>query len=184
MKLVRKVDLARWQELATNVPEDDVSSDFVTAPKRNELKTINNALSLWRFDPVDGEWQNEAALVLAGETPDSLSIAWIEEELVLSAGISVHPSPGVTVFKPLSDRHVDLVHLGSARLSTLARFLASAARTDGNFRAFTRDEVLQLFARAIHARRIKLPHLPQTIQSAVAPLVASTTSRPPDETPE
>ena len=91
MKLVRKVDLARWQELATNVPEDDVSSDFVTAPKRNELKTINNALSLWRFDPVDCEWQNEAALVLAGETPDSLSIATTRVAMCASATRSRSP---------------------------------------------------------------------------------------------
>lgn len=170
MKLVRKVNAEHWRERAEGVPAGDVPADLVTG-KSGELRTSGNTLSLWRFDGDPADWVVDAALVVSGKLPDSISICWIDEDAVQGAQIEVKPSEGKTFFALHREKHVDLINLGSRRLSDVARLIFEAIDQRGQVREFTKREVLEGFARAAREKRIQLANLPRELSSEIAPIV-------------
>jgi hypothetical protein len=171
VKLVRRVDAERWRERVEGVPEGDVPADLITG-KGGALNTSGNTLSLWRFDDADTDWKLDAALVVTGKLPEAVSICWVDEDDVLAAALEVRPSEGRTYFAIHRDKHVDLINLGSRRLSDVARLIFEAIDKREQVHEFTRREVLEGFARAARDRRIQLANLPKELSSEIAPIVA------------
>ncbi len=157
MILVRKVDLRRWTTPCAGIPDDEVPAGELTS-KKSILQADNNELSFWRFDPKSPNWECDAALTVTGKTLEGVHIMWIAESDVIAAGLTPTPSAGDTQFPPCSGFHVDLVELGSLKLSTVARLMKGAVGA-GNTRSFTIEELIRLFQTASAERRVRVDSL-------------------------
>ena len=167
MVLVRKIELSTWTQVPEGFAADKVPAELLS--KCSDLKAIGNELSFWRFDASDVAWRGEATLAIVGgwKKLDGLHVAWMEEDALLAAGITLEPSAGETILAELKNNHVDAVRLDLSRLATIARHLALAIRSGSQFHTSTQQELAVQLADAVEAKRVKLPNMPQKLGEPV-----------------
>lgn len=168
MWLVRRVEsLGRWDHVPPDFAPDEVPADVLT--QGGDLKTRNNELSFWCFDPHP-DWERDAVLAILGTWKtlnDGLHVAWVEQQLLQDEGVRLKPSRGRTFFADLQDRHVDAVVLDAHRLAKVACLVALAIRQRAQYLTLTRAEIAARLAEAVESRRIQPDNMPAELRAAV-----------------
>ncbi len=162
MYLVRKVTRAKW-ERTEQLDDDEIPADAVTA----DLRTTNNALSLWSCADPTGEQLNDAilALVAGSERVDKIDVVWIKRQAFVDA-VEVQESQGRTPVADLVDRHRDAVRLDYGRLGLFAKQIVAALKDD-RVKRLTKKKVAQLIASAVKANRLNLDALEDRVKAEV-----------------
>lgn len=165
--LVRKVNLALWNELGEGFEPHEVPATVVQ--DRGELVAKENTLSFWRFDVNDPRWLDDAVLAVVGgwKRIDGVHLAWVPES-VLADDVRLVPSEGDTCFVQLRPLHRDAAGLDGRRLALVAERVAAAARAGDNVVIKTREEVVDLLVEAVTKRRMmKVDNLPNAHKQEV-----------------
>lgn len=165
MLLVRKVNLLHWTMPHPGIPDEEVAAEALTY-KKSILAAEKNALSFWRFDPSQEGWERDAALSVLTNVYEPVDLTWVEESAVRAAGIEITVERGKSFLADAADRHVDLVNLGSKKLSDLAIMLKASIRAN-DCRSFTIEELVALLRVAGQARRVVIDSLPNDWKKAV-----------------
>lgn len=165
MLLVRKVNLLHWTMPHPGIPDEEVAAEALTA-KKSILAAEKNALSFWRFNPSQQGWQQDAALSVLTNAYEAIDLTWVEESYVRAAGIEITEERGKSFLADAADRHVDLVNLGSRKLSDLAIMLKASIRAE-NYCSFTIEELVTLLRTAGQSKRVLIDSLPNDWKKAV-----------------
>ena len=162
--LARKVSRAKWEPKPEELGPNAIQADAVTS----DLRTQGNSLSFWQcLDPNNEDELREVALALAGasERVDKIDIAWIKEDFLRKKGFSIERTEGKTQVVDLRNKHVDLIKLDLQKICSLAKCLCKSIRKEGNFRRFTKGEVLQILREAAQEGRLYVDALPEKIRA-------------------
>ncbi len=108
-----------------------------------------------------------AALSVLTNVYEPVDLTRVEESAVRAAGIEITVKRrGKSFLADAADRHVDLVNLGSKKLSDLAIMLKASIRAN-DCRSFTIEELVALLRVAGQARRVVIDSLPNDWKKAV-----------------
>jgi hypothetical protein len=167
MYLVRKITRAKWDRTA-RFADGEIPADAVTA----DLRTTDNALSLWASADGGGDPLNDAvlALVAGADRVDKVDVVWIERANFDEAGVELDETDGRTPVTDLVDRHVDAVRLDLVRLGRFAEQVVDALGAEQHKR-LTKKRVAQLIATAVDAGRVPLADLDEKVQVEVSKYV-------------
>ena len=157
MFLARKISRSKWrphQDLA----KCELQADAITG----DLRTVGNALSVWRCGDEEPTKKDikEAALAMASlmDRARPIDLAWFDRDELEQGGHKVQLTDGETNVPDLRSHHFDICGLDYARLGDIATKVA-AAIDEGRYRRFTRREVLALLAEAIESDRLEAKDL-------------------------
>jgi len=158
--LARKITRPKWDS-SPGMDQGAVGADAVTA----DLRTQNNALSLWEFSDAEKELR-EIVLALAAnfDRIEKIDIAWFLREDAEKAGIEIQPTKGQTPVDDLRDWHRDAMNLDLDRLGGVARSLSRSVRNNGWVRRFRKKEVRNVLKEAVDQRRLIAGSLSEGIQ--------------------
>jgi hypothetical protein len=157
--LVRRISRAKWD----NIKNNDVCADAIT----NCLKTNNNDLSVWK---IKSEKElNEAILALVtGSRQTQLSTlhyVLIDENLVLSNGLSLRNSPGDTVVSDLVNNHCDIEDLTYKKLGQIKDLIINSIQTN-KVSFITKSKLKTVLVEAIKKGKLDKQSLnPELIQN-------------------
>ncbi len=167
MYLVRKITRAKWDR-TEQLADGEIPADAVTA----DLRTTDNALSLWAAAEAEGDALNDAvlALVAGADRVDKIDVVWIQRAKFDEVGVSLDETDGRTPVSDLVDRHVDAVKLDLLRLGIFAEQVVSALGA-AQHKRLTKKKVAQLIAAAVDADRVSLEDLEEKVQAEVSKYV-------------
>lgn len=165
MYLVRKITRAKWDR-TDQLGEGEIPADAVTA----DLRTTDNALSLWASPDADGLNDAVLALVAGAERVDKVDVVWIERASFKDVGVELDQTDGRTPVADLVDRHEDAVRLDLVRLGRFAEQVVHALGAEQHKR-LTKKKVAQLIAAAVDAGRVPLEKLEEKVQAEVSKYV-------------
>ena len=158
MFLVRKISQAKWQSLVGG----GLSADAITV----DLRTQQNRLSLWRVNSDSTVADAILAMAAEGDRITKMDVAWVPEQDVVDAGLTLEDSPGKTPVRDLVKSHVHLQDLNYARLGQFADHVHSRFVL-GHHKRFTKSEVTELLAHAVDEERLALDKLEPPVREAV-----------------
>lgn len=136
--LVRKIQHGRWPK--SNCELGEICGDVF-----GDIRTTNNTLSFWRIEDMDD--LDEAILAIitgSGFKPETVVVAWIDEELVLANDISIESTPGDAAARDLSDTHRDLCNLTYSSLGTISKLLLESIHSNRYERRIRSKVISQL----------------------------------------
>lgn len=162
--LVRKITRAKW-EPGTELASDKIPADAVTA----DLRTNCNTLSFWLIETPDND--NEIrmialALATGADRIDRMDLTWIDKDSFRAREISIQSNPGRTPIKSMQSNHVDVVKLDLDRLCMVATCMAEALTRDQH-RRFTRKEITQIIAEALHKNLVSIEDLSPKVKEEI-----------------
>jgi hypothetical protein len=162
------VSRANW-EPKNWVAVKEVPADVFRGP---DLRTKNCELSFWRIDLNAPEGWKDVVLALAAgyEQPDVVDLAWVRRGSLTRAGIEVVDSEGTTLVDDLKDQHVNVVRLDTDRVATVASHLGASLRGD-SWRRVSPNEVLEILAAAVRAKRLNVKRLKEKCRVEVEKLL-------------
>ena len=166
--LARKISRGKW---ATKeyLPKNSVRADAVT-----DLKTTNDALSMWRCE--NDQDVDEVFLALATGTQnkglDTMDVVVIPQKELEKAGLVSDARDGDTAVSDLKPRHVDLVRLDLEQLGQIAHMLADRVNRDEVCRR-TEGQIKRLVRDAVSAGRLRLDDLSKELRDQLSPPTVS-----------
>jgi hypothetical protein len=167
--LARKITRAKW-ESREGFAAGEIPADAVTA----DLRTTGNTLSFWKCEPPpeDGIRAVVLALATGADRIDRMDLVWVAEDALHAQGIALHPSEGRTPVASLRGQHFDLIQLDLGRLAKVATLLAQALARHQQ-RRFTRKEVIQIVAEAIHHNLLSASELDPGVRKEIENAIAA-----------
>ena len=150
-ELVRRIDRARWD---TDEADSDefFSADAITC----DLKTTQNALSVWEVGSVDQSGQAVLAMVAQfKDIADAIDVVLLSPEYLYENGIEYAYCSGLTPVKDLVETHVDVTDLTYVKLGVVARHIRSRISAN-HWRRYTLEEQVSLLRQAIGDKRLSL----------------------------
>lgn len=155
--LVRKVASGKWA-VKPELRSDGIAADAVTS----DLKTTENALSLWLCGTVNGGPDPKEIVWALGSTCrrlDPIKLCCFRKSDLEERGFDIRESEGHTRIASLKPLHRDLVKLDLTKLSSLASLIANCVRTEENYCSFSKSEVLDLLVKAVKEKVLSLDDL-------------------------
>ncbi len=158
--LARKISFAKW-EPKDGLEPHEIPADAITG----DLRTTDNALSLWSCEVADQPSLRRAALALAASADrvDKLDLVWVDRDRFADDGITLKETEGKTPVVAMREAHVDACALDHQRLGRVAHSIATALREGQSFR-FTRRDVLHLIVEGLENRMLGLAELSEKVR--------------------
>ena len=169
--IVRKISRAKWEQ-KEELGQNAIQADAVTT----DLRTKGNCLSFWKCSTADEDELQEIVLALVAaplvERIDKIDIAWIEEDYIKSKNIHSESTKGDTLISDLKDKHIDILRLDLQKICSLAMGLCKSIREDGNYKRYTKKEILELLCKAVEEKRLTLGVLSDKVVKELYPLLS------------
>ena len=155
MFFVRTYSPAKWKP-RDHLAAGEIAADAVTL----DLRTTNDALSVWRCENGDKSDLDEVVLAIAAgrERLDRCFVVCLSGDELEEDGVSWTPSAGRTPVSDLAERHADLCRLDYARLGLVARRMQAAIGVDRTHRP-NRQRVGELLLAAVAQGRVDADQL-------------------------
>ena len=164
--LLRKISKSKWHghEIHPWLPKVSLEADAIQADAMSDLKTENNALSLWRIDDnrINLE-QVITALAANGNRPAHLDYALFDEQFLVNSEFKVEQFSGNTPYTVANSYHFHLTELSVHKLTEVAKIIKGKAERN----RYTKKETLTLIKRAIDSGLISRAGLTPHILAAV-----------------
>lgn len=160
MYLARKVTLSKW-EANEDLVEGEISADAITA----DLRTRDNALSLWQCESPSPEESEDAVLALAasGDRIDKMDIVWLTSDVLQADSQQYDQTDGRTQVADLAERHFDIKRLDYVRLGKIAGRVVEAIEQDQYCR-FNKSSVRYLLLSAVRENRVGLDSFKEKVK--------------------
>lgn len=153
--LARSLKRSRWED-----PSETLDCLGVPADRITDLKTTDNALSLWRAGSKEKLDLTAAIIAIAAtrERLDPLELAWIEEDQIKMKELPTAATPGCTPVEAHKSLHVDLIRLDHQRLAAFASILSSSLAKECYIK-FTKEQVRAHLTRAVSEGTLRIDDL-------------------------
>lgn len=160
MYLARKVTLRKW-DASQDLAEGEISADAITA----DLRTRDNALSLWQCESPSQEESEDAVLALAasGDRIDKMDLVWLTSDVLQADSQQYDQTDGGTQVADLAERHFDVKRLDYVRLGKIAGRVVEAIEQDQYCR-FNKSSVKNLLLSAVRKNRVGLDSLKDKVK--------------------
>jgi hypothetical protein len=157
--LARSISTAKWKA-RSNIAEDEIPADAVTY----DMRTADNMLSFWLYDPGREGSLDDIALALASarDNVQRLDLVWLDQEQVEQIKLKIDSTLGETPAKHLRDNHRDVVGIDLVRLVDLARTIANAL-TNNQTKRFTERQIQALLSKAAKDNLIATSDLKRSV---------------------
>jgi hypothetical protein len=161
--LARSISTAKWRA-KTNIAENEISADAVTY----DMRTADNTLSFWLYDPSKEGSLEDVALALASvrDNIQRLDLVWVDQQEVEQINLKIESTHGETPAKHLQGKHRDVVGIDLMRLVALARNLASAV-ANNQTRRFTEKQIQTLLCNAAKNKLIVTDDLKTSVAERI-----------------
>lgn len=162
--LARSVSTAKWRA-RLHIAEHEIPADAVTS----DMRTGDNTLSFWLYDPDKDGSLDDVALALASvrDHIQRLDLVWLEHQQIEQMNLKIAATPGDTPARHLQQNHRDVVGIDVARLADLARGVADAV-SNNQTRRFTERQIQQLLHKAAEENLIARSELKQSVVARIA----------------
>ena len=156
--IVRKINRAKWNEgeLRSHV---DVPGDAVTSC----LKTVTNALSVWRIDDASELDDVVLAIAAEGDHLESIDVAVMSEQSAIMSGLILASNPGKTPVMRMIHSHRDIQNLDYPSLGKVAQLIVEAF-SQKSVRRYTKNQLRDIIDSAISKGDILVNDLKPSIQ--------------------
>lgn len=160
MYLARKVTISKWKA-REDLAEGEISADAITA----DLRTKDNALSLWQCEFPSKEKSEDAILALAaaGDHLDKMDLVWLTSDALHADSQQYVRTDGETLVADLAERHFDVKRLDYVRLGKVANCVMGAI-AEGKCCRFSKSSVKSLLLSAVRQNRIQLSSLKKGVK--------------------
>jgi hypothetical protein len=151
--LARSISTAKWRS-RTSIADNEIPADAVTC----DMRTSDNRLSFWLYDPGKEGSLDEVALALASarDNIQRLDLVWLDHNQIQQMNLKIDSTPGQTPAMHLQHNHRDVAGLDVVRLVHLARGVADAVACNQTKR-FSEKQVHDLLCKATMEKLIA-PH--------------------------
>jgi len=159
--LVRKIQRSKWGDCAEN-SDVPVNADALT----NCLKTTGDTLSVW-FAQDDSDLDSaKIALIGTMSKLEKIDIIVLDESELAANDVVLAETPGITLAKPLVDRHRDLARLSVIEMMKVSSIIQRKL-VEGETERIGKPELLRLFKKAIDNGLIVKSELSDDLQKAL-----------------
>jgi hypothetical protein len=164
--LVRRINIAKWDNSHHNqegIEGDAIGSSAVTG----NLRTENNNLSVWICHDPQSEYQLNKVFLALGcirQSEQNLTLAWVKEEDITNAGLTIMETDGNTPAQSLVNMHRDIRYLDSDKLIKIARIFADAIRYKRQFKKRPAKKITSILADAVENKLLSLDSLDEDRQ--------------------
>lgn len=157
--LAWSISTAKWRA-RTNIAENEISADAVTY----DMRTTDNTLSFWLYDPTKEGSLEDVALALASvrDNIQRLDLVWVDQQQVEQINLRIETTRGETPARYLQVNHRDVVGIDLSRLVALARNVANAI-SNNQTRRFTEREVQTILCDAAKNKLIATDDLKKSV---------------------
>ena len=161
MFFVRTFSPAKWKP-RDHLAAGEIAADAVTI----DLRTTDDALSVWRCEKGDETDLDEVVLAIAAgrERLDRCFVVCLSGEELEEDGVLWTPSAGRTPVSDLAGRHADLWRLDYARLGLVARRMQVAIGV-GRTHRLTKQRVRELLLAAVAQDRVDADQVHERLRS-------------------
>ena len=166
---LRKISKSRWygHEAHPWLPNGSLEADAIQADAMSDLKTENNALSVWRInDDRTNLEQIIIALAAKLSKPTHLDYALFDQQFLVNNEFKIEQVPGETPCAAANSCHFHLTELSVHKLTEVAELIKGKAERN----RCTKKETLALIKRAIDSGDISREGLDTRIVEAVKKL--------------
>jgi hypothetical protein len=161
--LARSISMAKWKS-RTHIAENEIPADAVTY----DMRTGDNTLSFWLYDPGKEGSLDDVALALASarDNIQRLDLVWLDHKQVQQMNLKIDLTRGETPAKHLQDNHRDVVGIDLTRLVDLARSVANAV-TNNQTKRFTERQIHEILYKAAKEKLISSNDLKASVAEKV-----------------
>ena len=165
MFLAHKISYAKWSKVL-GLPVNQIPADAITV----DLRTHENTLSFWKCgdNQVTRATLEEVSLAILTELNKAAKIylIWLSKETLEQDGYDIRQTDGKTKVPDLFSFHYDVCNLNYERLGDMACRVQKAV-SDGHWKQFRRDEVLEIAATASRRGRLDTAKLKPKLRCEV-----------------
>jgi hypothetical protein len=161
--LARSISTAKWKG-RTYIAGNEIPADAVTY----DMRTMDNTLSFWLYDPGKEGSLDDVALALASarDNIQRLDLVWLDHKQVEQMNLKIDSTRGETPAKHLQHNHRDVVGIDLVRLVDLARSVANAV-TNNQTKRFTERQIHELLSKAAQDNLISSNDLKRSIAERI-----------------
>jgi hypothetical protein len=166
--LARSISTAKWKS-RTYILENEIPADAVTY----DMRTSDNTLSFWLYDPGKEGSLDDVALALASarDNIQRLDLVWLDHEQIQQMNLRIDSTPGETPARHLQHNHRDVVGIDLMRLGDLARSVTDAV-TNNQTKRFTERQIYEILYKAAKEKLISSNDLKTSIAEKVQQNIA------------
>jgi hypothetical protein len=166
MIFARKIGRAKWDP-QEYLGDGEISADAVTA----DLRTMNNAVSFWRFESENDIDNAILALASIMDSAETFDVAWVNDS-ISAPEFFIEATPGKTPVESLSDKHADIGRLDIVRLGKLAALIHGAIQA-GHCKRLYKKDVVALLASAVRKGTLRLDRIKEKVRPQIEQYLAS-----------
>lgn len=158
MILMRKISgISKWD--GTN--EVHRCDQFICGDALGDLKTTQNALSVWKADDETDIEDAVVALALSRDKVDKIYGVNLDSDILNGKGIVFEENPGEApeMKKEILDKHRDLVELDYWRVGYLAEYMTNLVKENGPQIRFSAKNVRNLMEKYKEEDKINLDEM-------------------------
>lgn len=158
MILMRKISgISKWD--GTN--EVHRCDQFICGDALGDLKTTQNALSVWKADDETDIEDAIVALALSRDKVDKIYGVNMDSDVLKDKGIAFEENPGEApgMKKEILDKHRDLVELDFWRVGYIAEYMTNLVKENGPQIRFSAKKVRDLMEKYKEEDKLNLDEM-------------------------